>query len=134
MIRRPSFDTETQYCHDLTCPGAKGFEVRWNPATMIDPAWPDTDACPFCGEEMLDERRAFATELDVLLTALDEANVPMPMFADEDELLRVIAVELKRQLKAEREAEYQSRRATAKINREFPPDEPPTWLAEGTNR
>ena len=72
--------------------------------------------------------------LDAFLTALDDAGVLLPGDTDEDELLRVIAVELGRQLKAEREAEYQSRRTTAKVNREFPPDEPPTWLAEGTNR
>jgi hypothetical protein len=133
MTRR-SFDTETHYCHDLTCPGAKGFEVRWNPATMIDPAWPETDACPFCGLEMHNEPLNTSDPLDAFLAALDDAGVRLPGDTDEDELLRVIAVELGRQLKAEREAEYQSRRATAKINREFPTDQPPTWLAEGTNR
>ena len=133
MIRR-SFNTETQYCHDLTCPGARGFEVRWNPATMIDPAWPEADSCPFCGLEMHNEPLNTSDPLDAFLTALDDAGVRLPGDTDEDELMRVIAVELGRQLKAEREAEYQSRRATAKINREFPPDQPPTWLAEGTNR
>ena len=122
------FDTETHFCRDLTCPGATGFEVRWHPATMIDPAWPETDACPHCGHEMVDERLTFAEPLDALLAALDDADVPMPTLCDEDELLRVIAVELKRQ-KAE---ERKPRTATAQINREFPPHDIPAWLTGGT--
>lgn len=127
MIYR-SHDTEAHYCRDLTCPGAGGFEVRWHPETMIDPAWPDTDTCPHCGHEMTDERLTFAEPLDVLLTALDDADVPMPSLCDEDELLRVIAVELKRQLAEERKP----RTATAAINREFPPHDIPAWLTGGT--
>lgn len=128
MIRR-SFDTETHYCRDLTCEGASGFEVRWHPATMIDPAWPETDTCPHCGMEMTDERPTFAEPLDALLTALDDADVPMPTLCDEDELLRVIAVELKRQLALERN---RPRTATAQIDREFPPHDIPAWLTGGT--
>jgi len=127
MIYR-SHDTETHYCRDLTCPGAGGFEVRWHPATLIDPAWPDTDTCPHCGHEMTDERLTFAEPLDALLTALDDADVPMPTLCDEDELLRVIAVELKRQLAEERKP----RTATPAINREFPPHDIPAWLTGGT--
>lgn len=129
MIYR-SHDTETHYCRDLTCPGASGFEVKWHPATMIDPAWPDTDTCPHCGHEMTDQRLTFAEPLDALLTALDDADVPMPSLCDEDELLRVIAVELKRQLTAERKP----RTATPAINREFPPHMTPAWLKQGATR
>ena len=118
------FDTETHFCRDLTCPGADGFEVKWHPATLIDPAWPETDACPFCGHEMASERVDVSEQLDALLTALDDADVPMPTLCDEDELLRVIAVELKRQLAAERKP----RTATPAINREFPPHDIPAWL------
>lgn len=127
MTRR-SFGTETHYCRDLTCEGARGFEVRWHPATMIDPSWPETDACPHCGHEMVDHRPTFAAELDALLTALDDADVPMPTLCDEDELLRVIAAELKRQLAEERKP----RTATPAINREFPPHDIPAWLTGGT--
>ena len=122
------FDTETHFCRDLTCEGASGFEVKWPPATMIDPAWPETDACPHCGHEMTDKRLTFAEPLDALLTALDDADVPMPTLCDEDELLRVIAVELKRQLALERKP----RTATPAINREFPPHDIPAWLTGGT--
>lgn len=122
------FDTETHYCRDLTCEGATGFEVRWHPATLIDPSWPETDACPHCGHEMTDKRPTFAAELDALLSALDDADVPMPSLCDEDELLRAIAVELKRQLAEERKP----RTATPAINREFPPHDTPAWLTGGT--
>lgn len=43
------------YCHDASCAGVDGFDIRWLPATMVDPSEPERDSCPYCGHEMHDE-------------------------------------------------------------------------------
>lgn len=62
--------TQTHYCADAKCPGFEGFEVKWAPDTMTDPAYPLDDLCPHCRSGILDQPVAYEDAIDGLLDEL----------------------------------------------------------------
>lgn len=83
------------YCHDASCAGALGFDVRWYAATMTCPAEPERDSCPHCGLEMHDQGLPFE---DAAAELLDTLGVPPPP-GDATEFARQLVANTQRFIK-----------------------------------
>lgn len=92
--------TQTHYCANAKCPGFEGFEVKWAPDTMVDPAYPLTDTCPTCGAGMIDERVEYEDAIDGLMDELLQGGAIGDYdlaTLDRRALLAVVQTELQRQ-------------------------------------
>ena len=123
----------TYYCHDVTCPGAGGFEVYEHPATETDPPYLATDYCPACRGDMHNEPIQWENAMEALADELEQAGVLEENEAQEVDwrhVFKAVHAELERQravrYRVEREAKRAAKEAAVPqsvIDAEFPPAE-----------
>ena len=126
----------TLYCSDPTCPGWDGVDAVYTGDTWTDPGWVEPDECPTCHRQLVnqDKRLDLVAATDKLLEMLDEHDLfpsALAVSVDELALMEAVITELRRQAHAVSAAR---KTAAHDINAEFPPHDPPAFLAGGTTR
>ena len=88
--------TDTDFCHTPGCLGAHGVAVRvWVPGPHdLDPPEVDTDACPYCGNEIHQDPLDYEDAIDAML---DELHLTASEDLDRLAVARVIRQEIERQ-------------------------------------
>lgn len=92
----PRADIHTEFCRDATCPGFGGVDVPWDPGDETCPPFPEIDACPHCGYDLVGQQLPYEDAIGALLDALDESDTGI----DALELLVAIQAGLERQRRA----------------------------------
>lgn len=123
------------HCPDPTCPGWDGVNAVYTGDTWTEPGWTEPEECPTCHQQLVNvnERIDLEAATNALLDALDE-HLLLPRNltqVDERALMEAILAELRRQARV---VSATRKTAAPDINAEFPPNDPPAWLAGGTTR